>query len=243
MRQQRLYWLSEQDEARFPPVQTALREPNGLVAVGGSLSPQRLVSAYRQGIFPWFEEGQPILWWSPDPRALLYPEQLRVSRSLRKRLRNGGFEVTLDQAFGEVIDACAAPRDGAQGTWITDGMQAAYTRLHQLGQAHSVEVWQRGDLVGGLYGVAQGAAFFGESMFSLQTDASKIALAWLCRQLQQWDYAFLDCQVSSAHLATLGAQDVPRRRFIRELEMALKRPDRPDRWSFDEDFHPLTARS
>ncbi len=239
MRQQRLYWLSEQDETLFPPVETALRHPNGLIAVGGNLSPQRLINAYRQGIFPWYEEGQPILWWSPDPRALLYPERLRVTRSLRKRLRNGGFRVTLDQAFGEVISACAAPRDGAQGTWITADMQSAYERLHALGLAHSVEVWEDNRLVGGLYGVAQGRVFFGESMFSRRADASKIALVWLCRQLQHWGYAFLDCQVSSGHLASLGAEDVPRRRFIRELQHALEQPREAQHWSFDADLHPF----
>ncbi|MCC5857394.1 MAG: leucyl/phenylalanyl-tRNA--protein transferase [Ectothiorhodospiraceae bacterium] len=241
MRQQRLFWLSNDDRLHFPPVETALTQPNGLVAVGGDLSPERLVNAYRQGIFPWFEEDQPILWWSPDPRAVLYPDKLRVSRSLAKRIRNAGFRVTMDRAFRAVMEACAAPRRQSAGTWITTGMLDAYTRLHQQGLAHSVEVWDGDELVGGLYGVGLGAAFFGESMFSRRTDASKVALVWLVRHLQTEGARFIDCQVSSSHLATLGAVDIPRARFIRELDAALQQ--RPDGmgWTFDDGFHPLRA--
>ncbi len=241
MRQERLFWLSEDDRLHFPPVEAALSQPNGLVAVGGDLSPERLLSAYRQGIFPWFEEDQPILWWSPDPRALLYPDQLRVTRSLAKRVRNAGFTVTLDTAFGLVMEACAAPRSGGAGTWITRGMRHAYEDLHAQGYAHSVEVWEKQELIGGLYGVSVGSAFFGESMFSRRPDASKIALVWLVRQLRAWGFRFIDCQVSSAHLESLGARDVPRPRFIRELDGALEtKGSRPLHWQFDAGFHPLT---
>ncbi len=240
MRQERLFWLSEDDRLHFPPVEAALSQPNGLVAVGGDLAPERLLNAYRQGIFPWFEEGQPILWWSPDPRALLYPQRLRVTRSLAKRVRNAGVTVTLDTAFTPVMQACAAPRSQSAGTWITQGMLAAYQQLHAAGHAHSVEVWERDTLVGGLYGVSLGSAFFGESMFSRRTDASKIALVWLVRQLESWGFHFIDCQLSSSHLASLGAMDVPRARFIRELVQALDaRQNLPATWTFDPGFHPL----
>ncbi len=239
MRQQRLFWLSNDDRLHFPPVEAALTQPNGLVAVGGDLSPERLVSAYRQGIFPWFEEDQPILWWSPDPRAVLYPARLRVRRSLAKRIRNAGFEVTVDRAFRPVMEACAAPRRDSAGTWITTGMLDAYTRLHQEGLAHSVEVWEGDELVGGLYGVGLGAVFFGESMFSHRADASKVALVWLVRHLQAEGVHFIDCQVSSSHLATLGAVDIPRTRFIRELDDALWQRPYGMGWTFKPGFHPL----
>lgn len=243
MRQQRLFWLNNDDRLHFPPVEAALSQPNGLVAVGGDLSPERLVSAYRQGIFPWFEEDQPILWWSPDPRALLFPDRLRVTRSLAKRIRNGGFTVTLDQAFKHVIDACAAPRRQSAGTWITEGMLSAYGRLHERDLAHSVEVWDGEDLVGGLYGVSLGGAFFGESMFSRRADASKIALVWLVRQLEAWGAHFIDCQVGSSHLATLGAVEIPRARFIEQLGEALTVPQRHGPWRFDHGFNPLRRSS
>lgn len=216
-----LAWLTT--EPSFPPVARALRSPNGLLAAGGDLSPERLLAAYSRGIFPWFSEGEPILWWSPDPRMVLFPEALKVSRSLAKTLRNKPYEVRADTAFREVMRACAmAPRDGQYGTWINPPMITAYTRLHRMGYAHSIETWMGGELAGGLYGVALGGMFFGESMFSLQTDASKIALAYLARQLQAWDYGMIDCQMSTAHLASLGAREVSRGEFSIRLADLVK---------------------
>jgi len=235
----------------FPPVETALAEPNGLLAMGGDLSPERLLDAYRHGIFPWFNPGDPILWWSPDPRMVLAPGALRVARSLAKRIRNGGFEVRVDTAFTEVMRACAAPRppggrvsggvppaeaeprEGAACTWISPAMIAAYTRLHQAGYAHSVETWHDGRLVGGLYGVAIGRMFYGESMFSREPDASKVALARLARQLQQWDFGLIDCQMETAHLASLGAHTMPRTAFTARLAELVHLPHRPGPWHFD----------
>ena len=234
--QRRIQWLDEGDETAFPSPRLALNRPNGLVAIGGTLSRRRLVAAYRQGIFPWFEADQPVLWWSPDPRGVLLPEQVRVRRSLRKRLRNGGFEVTLDTAFDAVITACAAPRAGDLGTWITKDMHDAYSDLHEHGLAHSVEVWQHMRLVGGLYGVSLGRAFFGESMFSRVDDASKVALVCLSRQLRAWGFHFIDCQINSPHLASMGAVDWPRERFLDALEGALAYPDRHGPWQFDPDI-------
>ena len=229
----------DDDISAFPAVERALEQPNGLLAVGGDLSPGRLLNAYRRGIFPWFSEGQPVLWWSPDPRTVLFPERLRVSRSLRKRVRNAGFAVTLDRAFTAVMQACAAPRSGQSGTWISPAMVAAYGRLHRAGSAHSVEVWADSELVGGLYGLASGRAFFGESMFSRRRDASKIALVWLCRQLLDWDYALIDCQVSSDHLLGLGAEELPRVEFIARLEQAVAQAGQPAPWGFDPELDPL----
>lgn len=230
----RIPWIAANDhDSPFPPPETALAEPNGLLAIGGPLSPRRLELAYRAGVFPWFAEDQPVLWWSPDPRALLYPTALRVRRSLRKRLRREHYRVTLDTDFAAVIDACAAPRADAAGTWITPGMRRAYLALHEAGVAHSVEVRQEGRLIGGLYGVALGAAFFGESMFSRAPDGSKIALAWLCAQLRAWGFGFIDCQLPTAHLQRLGAVSVSRRRFLAGLEEALSLPTRKGRWQFD----------
>jgi leucyl/phenylalanyl-tRNA--protein transferase len=218
------------DPVRFPPVESAT--PEGLLAIGGDLEPERLLAAYRRGIFPWYNPGQPILWWSPDPRAVLYPARLKISRSLRKTLRRGHFHVTLDSRFRQVMVACAAPR--AQypggGTWITDEMLAAYCRLHELGVAHSVETWYQGQLAGGLYGVALGGLFFGESMFAHRTDASKVALVALVGRLHAWGFALVDCQVPSSHLASLGAEEIPRCQFLAELQAALTRPGRPGRW-------------
>ena len=193
----------------FPEVECALQHPNGLLAVGGDLSSERLLHAYRQGIFPWFSEGQPILWWAPDPRAVLLPGGIRISRSLRKTLRQDCFTLSADAAFAEVIRQCAAPRDAGDGTWITPHMIDAYRRLHALGHARSIEVWQDTNLVGGLYGVALGRVFFGESMFSRARDASKTALVALTRL----GYRLIDCQLPNAHLMSLGAQNVPRRWF------------------------------
>jgi leucyl/phenylalanyl-tRNA--protein transferase len=206
-------------------------DPDGLLAVGGDLSPERLLLAYSAGIFPWYDEGLPILWHSPDPRAVLRPEALRVSRSLRKTLRRGTYEVRLDTAFARVIEQCArVPRKGAGGTWITADMQAAYVRLHEQGFAHSAEAWQAGSLVGGLYGVSLGAAFFGESMFALRPDASKVAFVRLVETLAGWGFTLIDCQQHTPHLARFGAEAWPRRRFLAELARALERPTRRGVW-------------
>jgi len=213
----------------FPPDAGALAEPNGLIAIGGDLSPERLVAAYRRGIFPWYESGQPILWWTPEPRLILRPARLHVSRSLRKRIRHKDYSVEFDTDFSAVIRACAEPREDSPGTWITPGMIDAYLRLHRLGIAHSVEV-RRGDrLIGGLYGLAIGAVFFGESMFSRETDASKIALQALCESARARENALIDCQVPSRHLCRLGAEPVPRSEFTTVLQSAV---DAPSPWPF-----------
>lgn len=236
-----LVWIHPDAPPVFPPCEQALSEPNGLLAAGGDLSPERLISAYRQGIFPWYQTGQPILWWSPDPRAVLFPNAIRISRSLRKSVRSEALSVSVDQAFERVVLACADPRPSQSGlTWITDEMLHAYCRLHALGVAHSVEVWREGRLVGGLYGLGIGAAFFGESMFSRVNDASKIALVWLSRQLLAWGYQLIDCQVSSSHLQRLGAVDLPRAEFLRLLAAATAQPGQAcGGWAFDPGFHPL----
>jgi len=227
-----LPWLSA--DAPFPPVASALHEPNGLLAAGGDLSPKRLLAAYRQGIFPWYAPGEPILWWSPDPRMVLRPDGMKVSRSLAKTLRNADFTVRLDSAFERVIAACAAtPRDGQHGTWITTEMQTAYHRLHVLGYAHSVETWHAGRLVGGLYGVAIGRAFFGESMFSHVTDASKIALAHLCRYLAAQGFGIIDCQMETAHLTSLGARPIPRSEYCTAVAALAAANVPPGHWPAD----------
>lgn len=233
------YWLDPGDPAApFPPVELALRDPDGLLALGGDLSPERLLTAYRQGIFPWYSEGQPILWWSPDPRMVLRPDQLKISRSLRKTLRKGAFRITLDEDFAAVMAACAEPRADGLGTWITEDMTRAYRRLHELGYAHSVEAWQDGRLVGGLYGVALGKVFFGESMFTRATDASKAAFAHLVRQLARWDFVLIDCQVYTGHLASLGAGPMPRTEFSAILQREARPPDRRGAWRLDADLRP-----
>lgn len=233
-RQSAPYWLNPMDPTTpFPPVELALQEPDGLLAVGGGLEPVRLLNAYRHGIFPWYSEGQPILWWSPEPRTILLPEQLNISRSLRKTLRRQPFKITLDKDFCGVISGCAAPRRDEAGTWITPEMKLAYLRLHDMGLAHSIEAWQDQKLVGGLYGVALGRVFFGESMFSRITDASKVAFVHLVQQLMRWGFELIDCQVYTHHLASLGAIEIPRREFIARLETALAHPDRRGKWQFD----------
>ncbi|MDX5363008.1 MAG: leucyl/phenylalanyl-tRNA--protein transferase [Pseudazoarcus pumilus] len=214
----------------FPPLEAALDDPPGLLAAGGELSPAWLLAAYRRGIFPWYSEGQPILWWSPDPRLILTPSAIRISRSLGKVLRRGRFEIRLDTAFAEVVAACAGPRRGASGTWITPEMQQAYVRMHELGYAHSVEAWDEGRLVGGLYGMALGRAFFGESMFSRATDASKACLAHLARHLESLKFAVIDCQMTTAHLVSLGAHEVPRAEFCRLIELHADDGPPPGRW-------------
>ncbi len=210
-----LLWLSRNQRVdAFPPANEALAEPNGLLAAGGDLEPERLLAAYRQGIFPWYQEGQPILWWSPDPRAVLWPSGLNVSRSLRRSLRKRGFEFRVDTHFEGVIAACAEPRSYGGGTWITAEMATAYVRLHRLGWAHSFETWVDGQLVGGMYGVGIGRAFFGESMFTRVTDASKVALVHAVEFLSARGTKLIDCQVASAHTQSLGAVDMPRAQFL-----------------------------
>jgi leucyl/phenylalanyl-tRNA---protein transferase len=207
-------WLTpDGDPEWLPPIEQALDEPNGLLAAGGDLTPRRLIAAYRRGVFPWFAAGQPILWWSPDPRAVLLPEEFHCSRSLAKSLRHRGFELAVDRAFEEVIAACAAPRADHFGTWITPEMQTAYTELHRQGFAHSIEAWLDGKLVGGLYGLRLGGIFFGESMFSRERDASKAALAHLVSLCAGAGIALIDCQLASRHLASLGSRSIPRARF------------------------------
>jgi leucyl/phenylalanyl-tRNA---protein transferase len=227
-------WLEAGDP--FPPVTRALREPNGLLAAGADLSLPRLIDAYRHGIFPWYGEGQPLLWWSPDPRMALFPSEFRLSRSLRKRLRRRDYEVRTDSAFDAVMRGCAAPRANTGGTWITEGMIDAYRALHRHGLAHSVETWIGGTLAGGLYGVAMGRAFYGESMFAQVTDASKIALAHLVRQLERWDFGMIDCQMKTAFLASFGAREIPRAEFIRALSELVNYPSRLGEWRFDDDL-------
>lgn len=224
-------WLPQQP--LFPPVETALSEPdgpNGLLAAGGDLSPERLLAAYRLGIFPWSSAGEPLLWWSPDPRMVLFPDELKISRSFAKVLRNHRYEVRFDTCFARIMAECAASRHGQPGTWITDEMQTGYLRLHQLGYAHSVETWIDGQLVGGFYGVAIGRVFYGESMFSRVSDASKIALAHLCRYLVQRGFAVIDCQMNTPHLASLGAREIPRREFVAGLALWTKETESANIW-------------
>ncbi|MEQ9561198.1 MAG: leucyl/phenylalanyl-tRNA--protein transferase, partial [Woeseiaceae bacterium] len=218
MSQRHITWLSEDDPPEaFPPPHLALEEPNGLLAAGGDLSPERLLYAYRGGIFPWFESGQPILWWSPDPRCILYPDRYHVSRSLGRSARNAGFEVSFNRSCREVIEACSGRRNGQRGTWITDEMKAAYLRLHDMGWVHSVEAWQEDELVGGIYGLVSGKFFFGESMFSKSADASKISMLALCHILTAERFAFIDCQLPSPHLGSLGAELISRNAFLGRL--------------------------
>lgn len=217
-----------------------LADPSGLLAVGGDLSPERVLLAYESGIFPWFNPGDPILWWSPDPRMILDTGQLRVGRSLKKRLRRGDYEVTVDTAFREVIEACGeVPREGQEGTWITEGMIETYCALHEQGYAHSVESWRDGELVGGLYGVMIGGLFCGESMFAKASDASKVAFVHLVRQLRQWGIPWIDCQVHTPHLERFGAREIPRQAFLAGLGALKARKIPRQKWSFDEGFDPL----
>ncbi|MDO9188924.1 MAG: leucyl/phenylalanyl-tRNA--protein transferase [Sulfurimicrobium sp.] len=227
-------WLPQ--DPVFPPLESALAEPNGLLAAGGDLSPQRLLAAYRRGIFPWYAAGEPILWWSPDPRMVLFPDELKVSRSLRKTLKKRDYEVRVDTAFKVVMRNCAAPRDGQPGTWISEEMLAAYSRLHEMGLAHSVETWRDGELIGGLYGIALGKMFYGESMFSHATDASKIAFVHLVRQLERWNFGMIDCQMKTAHLASLGAREIARAEFVQRLSLLIELPHESGRWQFDDDL-------
>lgn len=222
-----LTWLSK-DSLSFPPLARALREPDGLLAAGGDLRPERILAAYRHGCYPWYQQGQPILWWSPDPRFVLLPDELHISRSLGKVLRRQIFEVSYDQAFDRVIDACAGPRSYADGTWITDAMRQAYQQLHRLGHAHSAEVWQAGELVGGLYGLCIGQVFFGESMFSHVDNASKTAFAHLVPDLKIWGIRLIDCQMQTRHLASFGGRAIDRQTFAEQLAQLVEQPNSAD---------------
>ncbi|WP_342379113.1 leucyl/phenylalanyl-tRNA--protein transferase [Myxococcus stipitatus] len=225
-----IYLLSEEHPELFPPPERA--DKSGVLAVGGDLSPERLLAAYSRGIFPWFSEGDPILWHSPDPRFVLEPDKLHVGRSLRKTMARGDYEVRYDTAFARVITECGrVPRPGQTGTWITDEMLEAYVALHERGFAHSVEAWAGGELKGGLYGVSLGAAFFGESMFALAPDASKVAFATAVERFKSWGFQFIDCQVETEHLARFGAEDWTRKRFLTALRRALDEPTRQGPWT------------
>ncbi len=217
------------DEVIFPPPELA--EDNGLLAVGGDLSEPRLLLAYSEGIFPWYSAGDPVLWWSPDPRLVLFPDELKVSRSLRQTMKKGVFRVTMDTAFESVIRNCAEiHRKNDGGTWITGEMIDAYIRLHHSGYAHSVESWFEGELAGGLYGVSLGSAFFGESMFTKKSNASKAAFVRLVEQLTEWNFSLIDCQITTPHLLGLGAREIPRTEFLKMLKTALKAPVKRGKW-------------
>jgi leucyl/phenylalanyl-tRNA---protein transferase len=220
----------------FPPVARALKDPNGLLAAGADLSPERLLDAYANGIFPWFGDDDPVLWWSPDPRMVLFTTEVHVSRSLRKTIRSGRLQVTLDSCFAQVMKGCAEPRRGQNGTWITDEMRNAYELLFEIGHAHSVEAWSDGKLVGGLYGVSLGRMFFGESMFSRVSDASKVALVALVKQIERWGFTCVDCQMSTSHLSTLGAREIPRATFLRHVRSLARQAPVPSPWRFDADL-------
>lgn len=237
----RIPWLEESDP--LPPVERALRRPNGLLAAAGGLSLPRLIDAYSRGCFPWFNEGEPVLWWSPDPRMVLVPDELHVSRSLARRVRQARFEVRADTAFREVMTRCAEPRDGQSGTWITGEMLNAYVSLHQAGFAHSIETWMDGALVGGLYGVAIGRAFFGESMFARATDASKLALVHLVAQVRRWGFGLIDCQMKTAHLARFGAREISRATFLKQIAGLVTRPSPPSPWRLDPDLAGMLVES
>ncbi len=217
-------------EENFPDVEKALDDPDGLLAIGGCLSVERLVNAYRHGIFPWFNEGDPILWWSPNPRLVLKPEEIKISRSLKKLLRKQEYSITFDTAFLETINACSAPRENAAGTWITTSMVDAYAMLHDRGFAHSVEAWYDGRLCGGLYGVAIGRVFFGESMFFKRSNASKVAFATLTKYLQFWNYSLIDCQVKTEHLVNFGAAEIERKQFVDQIAIFCNQPVSQRAW-------------
>ena len=231
-----VYLLSK--DLAFPPVHLAT--PEGLLAVGGDLSPERLLLAYQSGIFPWFSDGDPILWWSPDPRLVIYPQELKISRSLNKTIRKGRFTVTMDTHFEQVIHRCGQTRvQSDQGTWITSGMEKAYTRLHTMGYAHSVETWYQSQIVGGLYGISLGRCFFGESMFSTMSDASKVALVALRDYVRALKFHFIDCQLPTDHLISLGGRKISRDDFMLQLELALRYPTRKGNWELSSRKIPL----
>lgn len=238
----RLHWLDPRDPQQpFPPAHLAMRDPNGLLAIGGDLSPARLVRAYQQGIFPWYNPDEPVLWWCPDPRTVLEPGEFHVSHSLRKAIRRRDYALSFDRAFEAVLAACSSERIRSHGTWLGDDMRRAYVELFERGHAHSVEIWRDRQLIGGLYGVTLGRVFFGESMFSRATDASKLSLYWLCRQLQRWNFEMIDCQVSSPHLFSLGAREVARTPFLKQIAVAVKTAAANTCWQFDADV-PADAR-
>jgi leucyl/phenylalanyl-tRNA--protein transferase len=220
----------------FPPVEHAMRDPNGLLAAGADLSPQRLLDAYVRGIFPWFGEEDPLLWWSPDPRMVLFLDELHVSRSLRRVIRSGRYELRFDTAFREVMLACGEPRAGQEGTWITPAMIEAYTTLWRLGYAHSIESWTDGQLAGGLYGVAIGRMFYGESMFTRRTDASKVAFVATVQQLRRWGFGLIDCQMPTMHLASLGGREIPRAEFLECVSRLVVQPEVSAPWKIDGDL-------
>lgn len=220
--------MIEKQQIWFPHPETS--DSQGLLAIGGELTPERILHAYSQGIFPWFDPGCPVLWWSPNPRLILYPDDFKLTHSLKKTLRKS-FNFSIDTAFTEVINACSSSSDRANNTWITKEMIAAYTTLHQMGYAHSFEVWQEDKLVGGLYGISLGKAFFGESMFHTVTDASKIALYYLCRTMKTWDFQFIDCQMPTPHLLRMGAKIMSRKQFLHLLSLALQEPNKVGLWN------------
>ncbi|WP_114241471.1 leucyl/phenylalanyl-tRNA--protein transferase [Dyella sp. C9] len=227
----RLPLLDSAKPEHFPDPRKALDEPNGLLAFGGDLSPRRLLAAYAQGIFPWFNEDEPLLWWSPDPRCVFHTASLRVNRNLRRRLGEVSWRITLDQAFREVVEACAAPRPGQAGTWIVPAMIDAYEHLHRLGHAHSAEVWDGDSLVGGIYGIAVGRLFCGESMFSRESGGSRAALVALAQVLRGWDFPLIDAQVTNPHLLQLGAVEYPRAQFLRTIAQLSQLPGQPGSWA------------
>ncbi|MDW7643257.1 MAG: leucyl/phenylalanyl-tRNA--protein transferase [Nitrosomonadaceae bacterium] len=224
-------WITS--DSPFPPLETALITPNGLLAAGGDLSPKRLIEAYRQGIFPWFNAGEPILWWSPNPRMVLFPNELKISHSLYKTLHNSHYEIRIDSAFNQVMQACALPRKEKTGTWIHSDILSAYTALYNMGIAHSIETWENGELSGGLYGIAQGKVFFGESMFFKTPNASKIAFVHLVKQLERWGFGMIDCQMKTIHLASLGAREITRIEFAQKLKQLVTSPNQDQKWHFD----------
>lgn len=227
---QPIQWLND-DPRLFPRHEYALKEPNGLLAAGGDLSCERLLNAYSLGIFPWYSEDEPILWWSPDPRCVLIPDEFKPSRSLSKAIRKSGYKVTSNKCFEEVVTECAAPRLKQDGTWINTHIIESYSNLHKLGYAHSVECWDENELIGGLYGIAIGRAFFGESMFSKKSNSSKIAFAFLCKKLSDWGFEIIDCQVHNPHLESLGAIEIPRAEFLKKLNVAI-RLEPKEEWNF-----------
>lgn len=229
-----LPWLKTIDD--FPPVTQALSNPAGLLAAGGDLSAEWLVTAYSKGIFPWFNNDQPILWWSLDPRMVLFPQELRIPHSLKRVMRKRQYEIRVDTAFKQVMEGCSRPRAGQDGTWISPQMIAAYTELHRLGVAHSIETWINGELAGGLYGIALGRVFYGESMFTQVADASKIALVHLVRQLERWQFNVIDCQMNTAHLARFGAREIPRADFMQLLAQGIQAPAVALPWQLEDDL-------
>lgn len=230
-----LPWLDPDDEdSSFPSAFSALKDPEGLVAAGGDLSPKRIIRAYHEGIFPWYEEDQPILWWSPDPRGILYPKEFVAHKRLLRKIKSKAWKITYDHAFTDVMQACAEPRSNSRGTWITEDMLRAYTLLHRLGYAHSLEVWtQDGKLAGGIYGVSIGAIFFGESMFSRESDTSKVALLYLCGYLDTWGYQMIDTQLGSKHLSSLGGLEIRREEYLTILSQLINKPVDADAWNAD----------